>query len=214
MVENKIFSKVFMWMFVGLLVTFGVGAIVAANENMVYNVFNNLYIFLVIAQIGVVVWLSARIHKMQETTAKILFILYSGLTGLTFSSIFVCFNLQSILLVFAVTALLFALFACLGYFTNIDLTKIGTFLFMTLLGLLIVSLVNLFLGNTMLDMICCWIGILIFIAYIAYDMQKIKLLANQITNENKLAIIGALELYLDFINLFIRLLQLFGKSND
>lgn len=215
MIENKIIPKVFMWMFVGLLITFGVGAFVTANENMAYNIFStNLYLFLIIAQFVVVIWLSARIQKMKEGTATILFLLYSALTGLTFSSIFISFELQSILLVFGVTALLFAIFACIGYFTKIDLTKFGTFLFMMLLGLIIVSIVNLFLNSTGLDFILCWIGVIIFVGYIAYDIQKIKLLASTIENEHKVAIIGALELYLDFINLFLRLLQLFGRNND
>lgn len=215
MIENKIIPKVFMWMFVGLLITFGVGAFVTANENMTYNIFStNLYLFLIIAQFVVVIWLSARIQKMKEGTATVLFLLYSALTGLTFSSIFISFELQSILLVFGVTALLFAIFACIGYFTKIDLTKFGTFLFMMLLGLIIVSIVNLFLNSTGLDFILCWIGVIIFVGYIAYDIQKIKLLASTIENEHKVAIIGALELYLDFINLFLRLLQLFGRNND
>lgn len=215
MEENKIFPKVFMWMFVGLLVTFGVGAFVMNNENMLYNIFEtSLYIWLVLAQFAVVIFLSARIHKMKEGTATVLFILYSALTGLTFSSVFVCFELESIMIVFGVTALVFAVFACLGYFTKMDLTKWGTYLLMALLGLIIVSIVNLFVGNTMLDMVLCWIGIIIFVAYVAYDMQKIKLLATTMDNEHKVAIIGALELYLDFINLFLRLLQIFGKNSD
>lgn len=212
---NKIFPKVFMWMFIGLLVTFGVGAFVMSNENMLYNIFEtNLYWVIFIAQIAVVIWLSARIQKMKESTATILFLLYSMLTGLTFSSIFVVFELNSIMLVFAVTALLFAVFACIGYFTKIDLTKISTYLLMALLGLIIVSLVNIFLGNDTLDLILCCIGVLIFVVYTAYDMQKIKLLAASMEQEHKVAIIGALELYLDFINLFIRLLQLIGNSRD
>ena len=132
MEENKIFSKVFMWMFIGLLITFGVGAIVAANENMVYNVFNNLYIWLVLAQFGVVIFLSARLQKMQEITATILFVLYSALTGLTFSSIFVVFELTSIMMVFGITAAVFGVFAFIGYFTKMNLLKWHTYLFMVL----------------------------------------------------------------------------------
>lgn len=212
---NRIFPKVFMWMFIGLLVTFGVGLFVVSNENMLYNIFETgLFYGIIIAELVVVAWLSARIHKMQEGTATTLFLLYSGLTGLTFSSIFVVFELTSILLVFGVTALLFAIFACLGYFTKMDLTKLGTILFMGLLGIIIVSIINIFLGNSTLELILCCLGIAIFIGYIAYDMQKIKRLASFMENEHKVAIIGALELYLDFINLFLRLLQLFGRSND
>ena len=215
MTENKIFPKVFMWMFIGLLVTFGVGAFVMSNENMLYNIFETgLFYGIIIAELVVVIWLSARIHKMKEGTATILFLLYSGLTGLTFSSVFVAFEITSIMLVFGVTAILFAIFACIGFFTKVDLTKLGTILLMGLLGIIIVSIINLFLGNTTLDLILCCLGIIIFIAYVAYDMQKIKVLATTMENEHKVAIIGALELYLDFINLFLRLLQLFGRSND
>ncbi len=215
MEENKIVPKVFMWMFIGLLITFGVGAFVMNNENMLYNIFeSSLYIWLFVAQIVVVIFLSARIHKMKEQTATILFLLYSGLTGLTFSSVFVAFELNSILMVFGVTALLFALFASFGYFTKMDLTKIGTYLLMGLLGIIIVSIINLFVGNSSLDLILCILGVVIFIGYIAYDMQKIKLYSTMMDSEHKVAIICALELYLDFINLFLRLLQLFGKNND
>lgn len=213
--ENKIFPKVFIWMFIGLLVTFGVGAFVTSNENMVYNIYENgLYIWLVIAQLVVVIWLSARLHKMKEMTATILFLLYSFLTGLTFSAVFVCFDLGSIMMIFGVTALVFGIFACLGYFTKMDLTKWGTYLLMALLGIIIVSIINIFMQNETMDLVLCCIGILVFVAYVAYDMQKIKLLASTMENEHKVAIIGALELYLDFINLFLRLLELFGKSND
>lgn len=215
MAEHKIFSKVFMWMFIGLLVTFGVGAFVMNNENMLYNIFEtNLYFLIFVAQIGVVIWLSARLQKMKESTATILFLLYSALTGLTFSSIFVCFELDSIMMVFGITALVFAIFACIGYFTKLDLTKWSTFLLMALLGIIIVSIVNLFIKSDSLDLVLCWIGIIVFVAYTAYDMQKIKLLAARMENEHKVAIIGALELYLDFINLFLRLLQLFANNKD
>ncbi len=214
MEENKIFSKVFMWMFIGLLITFGVGAIVAANENMVYNVFNNLYIWLVLAQFGVVIFLSARLQKMQEITATILFVLYSALTGLTFSSIFVVFELTSIMMVFGITAAVFGVFAFIGYFTKMNLLKWHTYLFMALFGLILASLINMFVGNSTADLVICSIGIVIFVIYTAYDMQKIKLLSSTMESEHKVAIIGALELYLDFINLFLYIIQLIGKNRD
>ena len=192
MEENKIFSKVFMWMFIGLLITFGVGAIVAANENMVYNVFNNLYIWLVLAQ----------------------FVVYSALTGLTFSSIFVVFELTSIMMVFGITAAVFGVFAFIGYFTKMNLLKWHTYLFMALFGLILASLINMFVGNSTADLVICSIGIVIFVIYTAYDMQKIKLLSSTMESEHKVAIIGALELYLDFINLFLYIIQLIGKNRD
>ena len=117
--ENKIFSKIFFWMFIGLAITFGVGYYVSLNENMLFNIFSRYYIFFVIAEIAVVIWLSARINKMQPTTAKILFCLYSFITGLTFSSIFVVYQMTSIVMVFGITALIFLIFA-LAFFANSD----------------------------------------------------------------------------------------------
>lgn len=212
---QNVFKKVYLWMFVGLLVSFGVGYFVSLNTNMLYNIFQtNMYIFLPIIEIVLVIVLSAGINKFNAMTAKILFLLYSFVTGLTFSVIFVAYSMSSILLVFGVTALVFLVLALLGYTTKVDLSKLGTILLVFLLGIILVTLINIFLGNTMLDIILCIIGVGIFMGYIAYDTQKIKLLASTMVDEDKVAIIGALELYLDFINLFLRLLQLFGKSND
>lgn len=212
--DNKIFSKIFFWMFVGLAITFGVGYYVSINENMLYNVFSSYYIFLIIAEIVVVIWLSAKIRKMKPTTAKILFCLYSFITGLTFSSIFVVYQMTSIVTVFGITSLIFLIFALIGYYTKIDLTKMGVYLFMALLGIIICSIINMFVGSTTFDLGLTIICLIIFIAYIAYDIQIIKRNLYQIAEEDNLAIYGALQLYLDFINIFIRLLQLFGKSRD
>ena len=145
--DNKIFSKIFFWMFIGLAITFGVGYYVSLNENMLYNVFSKYYIFLIIAELVVVIWLSARIRKMKPTTAKLLFCLYSFITGLTFSSIFVVYHMMSIMMVFGITSIIFLIFALIGYFTKIDLTKIGTYLFMALIGVIICSLINMFVGS-------------------------------------------------------------------
>ena len=212
--DNKIFSKIFFWMFIGLAITFGVGYYVSINENMLYNVFSSYYIFLIIAEIVVVIWLSAKIRKMKPTTAKILFCLYSFITGLTFSSIFVVYQMTSIMTVFGITALIFLIFALIGYYTKIDLTKFGTYLFMALIGVIICSLINMFVGSSTFDLGITIVCLIIFIAYIAYDIQIIKRNLYQITEEDNLAIYGALQLYLDFINIFLRLLQLFGKSRD
>lgn len=202
-------------MFVGLLTTFVTSYIVVSNPNMLYNIFaTKLYYFIWIAEIIVVIFLSARIHKMNTITAIISFLLYAILNGLTFSSIFVVFELSSIIVIFLAAALLFLIFAFIGYVTKIDLTKFGTYFFMALLGLLVLSLINVFFYNKTLDLITCWIGLVIFIFFIAYDIQKIKRMIGFFENQNNLAIIGAFELYLDFINLFIRLLSIFGKRND
>ena len=212
--DNKIFSKIFFWMFIGLAITFGIGYYVSINENMLYNVFSKYYILLIIAELVVVIWLSARIRKMKPTTAKILFCLYSFLTGLTFSSIFVVYQMTSIVAVFGITALIFLIFALIGYYTKIDLTKIGIYLFMILIGVIICSIINMFVGSNGFDLVLTIICLIVFIAYIAYDIQIIKRNLYYISEEDNLAIYGALQLYLDFINIFLRLLQLFGRSRD
>lgn len=209
---NKIFTKVYGWMFIGLIISFLTGYYVSTQPNMVYNIYNAAWI-LVILEIGVSIWLSVGIRKMQTLTAKTLFCLYSFLTGLTLSFIFIAFKIDSIIFVFGITAVLFAIMALIGTFTKLDLTKISTILFMGLLGIIIASLINLFIGSETLDLGITIIGIVIFIAYIAYDVQKIKYAATAL-EEDKAAIICAFELYLDFINLFIKLIRLFGKSKD
>ena len=212
--KNNLYSKMFMWMFIGLLITFLVGYYVSTNENMIYNIFaTKFYWVIYIAEIVTVIVLSARILKMSKNGAIFGFLLYSFLSGLTFSSIFLTFKMSSIIFIFLITALVFLIFALIGYFTKIDLTKLGTILFMGLIGILIASIINIFIQSQTFDLILVIIGIIVFIGYIAYDINKVKRLEGQI-DEDKLSIIGALELYLDFINLFIRLLQLFGKSKD
>ena len=212
--DNKIFSKIFFWMFIGLAITFGIGYYVSLNENMLYNVFYKYYIFLIIAELVVVIWLSARIRKMNPTTAKLLFCAYSFLTGLTFSSIFVVYKMTSIGMVFGISALIFLVFALIGYYTKLDLTKIGTYLFMALFGIIICSIINIFVGSETFDLTLTVICLIIFIIYVAYDIHIIKRNLYTFSEEDNLAIFGALQLYLDFINIFLRLLQLFGRSRD
>ena len=151
---------------------------------------------------------------MKPLTAKILFCAYSFLTGLTFSSIFVIYKITSIVYVFGITALLFLIFALIGYFTKIDLSKIGVYLFMALLGVILCSIINIFVGSGTFDLVITIVCLLVFIIYIAYDMQVIKRNLYLIPEEDNLAIYGALQLYLDFINIFLRLLRLFGNSRD
>lgn len=212
--NNKMLSKVFGWMFIGLLLTFFTGYFVASNEYTFYKIFSGgIYFVFALIEIGLVVFLSARVHKMQPNTAKIVFMLYSIVSGLTFSSIFMAYNLTSIFVVFLAAAVLFGVFACLGYFIKMDLGKLGTYLFMALIALIICIIINLFVGNSTFNLIINWVCLLVFIGFTAYDMQKIKRLCASTTNEN-IAIIGALELYLDFINIFISLLDIFGRGRD
>lgn len=212
--KNNLYSKMFMWMFVGLMITFLTGYYVSTNPNMLYNIFaTKLYWVIFIAELITVVVLSARIMKMSKNGAIFGFLLYSFITGLTFSSIFVLFKMSSIMFVFLITAILFLVFALIGYFTKTDLTKLGSILFMGLLGIILASLLNLIFKSESFDLVLIILGIIIFIGYIAYDINKVKRLEGMV-DEDKLAIIGALDLYLDFLNLFIRLIQIFGKSND
>jgi len=214
--NNNFLSKVFMNMFIGLLVTFLTSYIVSTNYNLMYLLYGNgTYWILVIAEILVAVFLSARIHKMKGITAAILYFLYAVLTGLSFSGIFIVYSLESIIWIFLATSIVFGIFAFIGKTTKIDLSKVGTFLIMGLVCIIILEIVNIFLLSSSLNLVLCVFGIIVFMGFIAYDIQKILLLArNQFIPEENLAIIGAFELYLDFINIFIRLLQLFGKGRD
>jgi len=213
--ENKIYSKVFFWLFIGLFITFLTGTYVSTNEKLLSIIFsNNYYLIFSLIELGLAIFLSVRIHKMSSTTAKISYILYTLFSGLTFASIFVIYKLQSIILVFIVTAIVFLIFAAIGYFTKIDLTKLGIYLFMALLGIIICSVINIFIGSAGFNFGLTVACLIIFIIYIAYDIQIIKRNLYMIEEEDNLAIYGALQLYLDFINIFLRLLQLFGRSRD
>lgn len=212
--ENKIYSKIYLWLFIGLLVTFLTGAYTSTNEDALSVIFTKGYYWIfVLIELGLAIFLSARIHKMQPTTAKISYLLYTFFSGLTFASLFVVYKLESIILVFAITAVLFLIFAAIGHFTKMDLSKIGTYLIMILIGIILCTIVNLFLQNSTFDIIISAISIIVFLGFIAYDIQKIKRL-NGYLSEDNLAVIGAFELYLDFINIFIDLLRLFGKADD
>ena len=214
--KNEILSKVFVWMFMGLLVTFLTGYVVSMNANMVMNIFSGFSYFLfVLLELGLVIYLSARISKMSPTTARICFLIYSFVTGLTFSSIFIAYELGSIMYVFLITAVLFGILAMIGRFTKINLMKFGTYLLVALIGILICSIINIFLQSDSFSLIISIVGIVIFLGYTAYDVQKVMVMYdnNSIVEEN-LAIYGALQLYLDFINLFLRLLRFLGNSRD
>lgn len=212
---NKLFSKVFAWMFIGLIITFATGFYVAMHPNMLYNIFSTgLHFGLLILEIVLVVWLGARSHKMKFSTASIVYVIYSVVTGLTFSSFFVIYELGSIMFIFALTALLFGIFALLGYTTNTDLSKFSTIFLMGLIGIILATIINIFLNNSMLEIIISCVSIILFLGITAHDIQKIKSLSNVIADENAIAIIGALDLYLDFINIFIDLIKLFGKTRD
>lgn len=213
--DNKIFAKIFLWMFIGLLVTFGVGYYVSSNEIMVENIHkNSTFLIIAIVEIVLCIVLSACIRKMNPLIAKTLYILYAGLTGLTFSVIFIIYELESIIFVFGITSVICLIFGLIGYYTKIDLTKLGTFLFMALIAIIIASIINIFIGSEAFNLGICILSLIIFIGYMAYDIQVIKRGMYGSIEEENLAIFGAFQIYLDFINIFIRLLELFGKRRD
>lgn len=168
----------------------------------------------IIAQLGLVIWLTARLHAMSMTKATILFILYSVLMGVTMSSIFMVYTMSSIASTFFITAGTFLVMSIIGYTTRIDLSRIGSILFMALIGLIIASVVNIFMHSETLHWIVSYAGVLIFVGLVAYDTQKIKVMVQQYgtadENGHKLALMTALTLYLDFINLFLHLLRILG----
>lgn len=213
---NKLMSKTFLWMCVGLLVTFVTGFFVSTNKVMIANIFEGpMVIVLGILEIVLVIVLSARIRKMSANVARIVFLFYSFISGLTLSSIFVVYQLQSIIYVFIITSLVFLVFGLIGYYTNIDLTKLGTYLMMAVLAVVICFIINLFIGSDAFDLGLSIISVLIFLGFTAYDVQKIKLLGELgYIPEDALSIIGALNLYLDYINIFIDLLRIFGDAKD
>ena len=158
------FPKVFLWMFIGLAITFGVAYYVSTNENMVFNLFaGQRYLIFWIIELVVVLVLSVKIRSLNPLTAKILFIAYSGLTGLTLSSIFILYDIMSIVYVFAITAGLFLIFGLIGYFTKMDLSRLGTYLIMALLGIIIASIINIFVDSETFDLGLCIVGIVLFL---------------------------------------------------
>lgn len=214
MESNKLISKSFLWMCIGLLVTFVTGFGVASNERMLGNVFGSAFWVFIVLEFILVIVLSLRVMKMSPTSAKVCFILYSFVSGLTFSSVFVAYELGSIMFVFLLCSAIFGIMSFIGYKTNVDLTKLGFYLMMGLIAVIVVSLINVFVGSSTLELMLCIICILLFLGITAYDVQKIKALERSGLPEDNLAIYGALQLYLDFINIFLDLLRLFADNKD
>ena len=209
--------KVYVWMTLALVLT-GVTAYgVASTPGLINMLMTNRVLFwgLVIAEFALVIGISAAINKLSLTTATLMFVLYSVINGAMLSSIFLIYTQTSIVSVFFITAGTFAVMAFVGYTTKKDLTSIGKILFMALIGIIIASVVNIFLKSSGMEMIVSYLGVLVFVGLTAYDSQKIKqmLLMAPDAGEGaqKLALLGALSLYLDFINLFIYLLRIFGR---
>lgn len=212
--NTQVYPKMFTWLFIGLLITFASGYALTLNEQLMIQVLALGILPIAIIEIVIALVLGIRLAKMQPLTMKILYVIYSILTGVTFSVIFVAFEVSSLISIFIITAIIFVLLAFYGYTTKRDLTKIGTIALIALLGIIIGGILNIFIfKSTMFDTVLTMLGVLIFIAYIAYDVNKVKQLM-LVIGEEKAAVYGAFQLYLDFINLFIRLLELFGKRRD
>ena len=213
--------KVYVWMALALGIT-GLTAYGVANSPQILNlVYSNQAVFwvLIIAEFGLVIGLSAAIHKLSFATAAIMFVVYSVLNGVMLSSVFLLYTEGSIAKTFFITAGAFVGLALVGYTTKRDLSGVGKFLIFALLGLIIASVVNMFTKSSGFDFVISIVGVLIFAGLIAYDSQKIKQMFLQVGTEvndetQKLAVLGALSVYLDFINLFLYLLRFLGRSRD
>lgn len=217
LVQRTFINKVYGWMAGALMITAIVALFTASTPALISIILENRFLFyaLLIAELGLVFYLSAAITRMSVQAASVSFIGYSILNGLTLSVIFIAFTQESLASTFFVTAGTFGAMSVYGYVTKRDLTSIGNLCGMALIGLIIASLVNMFFQNSALYWITTYAGVLIFVGLTAYDTQKIKQLNSSIDANSesgeKAAIMGALALYLDFINLFLMLLRIFGR---
>ena len=209
--------KVYVWMTLALVITGFTAYGVATSPGVLQAIYGNQLLFwgMIIAEFALVIGVSAAINRLSLTTATLMFILYSVINGALLSYIFLRYTASSVATVFFITAGTFGAMALVGYTTKTDLTSIGKYLFMALIGLIIATVVNVFIKSEGFTYILSYIGVLIFVGLTAYDSQKIKQMLIQAPDAGesaqKLALLGALTLYLDFINLFIYLLRIFGK---
>ncbi|QTA92518.1 Bax inhibitor-1/YccA family protein [Desulfonema magnum] len=216
---NSFIQSVYNWMAVGLGLTALVAFVVASNMTLLKMMYSVRFL-LIIGELALVFILAGRIHKMEASTATALFLFYSALNGATLSVIFMVYTMSSIASTFFVCALTFTACSIYGMVTKRDLTSVGGFMFMGLIGIIIASLVNLFIQSSAMTMIISYLGVFIFIGLTAYDTQKIKAMALSqpagldAAVVRKGAIMGALTLYLDFINMFLFLLHILGGGRD
>jgi len=214
--QNALVRQVYAWMGCGLALTAIVALITVSSPELLQAIVGNRLVFygLMIGELALVFTLSGAINRMSATVATMLFIGYSALNGLTLSVIFLVYTADSIASTFAVSAAMFGAMSVYGYTTKKDLTSWGNFLFMGLIGIVIASLVNLFMRNDAASWVISAIGVIVFTGLTAYDTWKIKAMAAEGAEGRKPAILGALTLYLDFINLFLMLLRLMGGRRD
>jgi len=215
--QRAFITRVYFWMMLGLLVTAGAALFTLTQPNLLTAIVTNRVLFwgLLIIEIALVWSLSAMIARLSVTTAIVGFIAYAALNGVTLSIIVLVYTVSSIATTFFGTAGMFGAMSAFGYFTKRDLTSWGSLLMMALMGMILASVINLFFANSVIYWITTFAGVIIFVGLTAYDTQKIKQMSLMITAngevEQKGAVMGALALYLDFINLFLMLLRLFGK---
>jgi len=209
--------RVYGWMTVGLGLTALVAMLTLASPALLELVFGNRLVFyaLVFGELGLVIALSAAINRLSPAAATLMFLVYSALSGVTFASIFLIYTSSSIASTFFIAAGTFGAMSLYGLVTRRDLTGFGSFLFMGLVGIVIASLVNIFLQSPMVYWIVSYVGVFVFVGLTAYDTQKLKRLGQagfaDSASHRKAAILGALTLYLDFINLFLMLLRVLGN---
>ena len=213
----KVMRSVYLRMFLGLLATAFTARFVKSQESLMLAIFENKIFFwgLIIAEFACVIGISGAINKISTAMAVLLFFVYAIINGVTLASIFWVFKISTIAQTFFITAGVFGAMSAYGYLTRADLSKFGAFLFMALIGLIITSVVNIFMGSETLDWVISLVGVGIFIGLTAWDTQKIKMMVMQSNGYNvgKIATLGALSLYLDFINLFLYLLRIFGSRD-
>lgn len=218
--DTNVMYQVYGWMCLALALTAATAYYVAMTPAIFSFIFTHKAIVpvLLIAQLGLVIALSFLLQRMSFLTAVTLFLLYAISLGVTLSAIFMVYTLSSIFITFAVTAVMFGAMALYGYVTNADLTSMGSYLFMALVGLIIGGLVNMFLQSPGFQYALSAVGVLVFTLLTAYDVQKIKYLMEQLREDRqtmaKISILCALTLYLDFVNLFLYLLQFMGRRKD
>ncbi|MCI6481657.1 MAG: Bax inhibitor-1/YccA family protein [Treponema porcinum] len=218
-VKNTFLSRVYGWMTLALVIS-GVTAFLAAtNETIIRLTIGNGFGFLIlaVAELALVWWLTASIHKISSGAAFFAFILYSVLNGVTLSSIFLVYKIESIFMVFFISAGMFAAMAVYGTVTKSSLSSFGKYFAMALVGIIIASLVNFLLRSPMLDWFLSIITVVIFTGLTAYDAQKMLAVSRNASDDEmfrKASVIGALDLYLDFINIFLAMLRLFGRRRN
>ncbi|HEV8188281.1 MAG TPA: Bax inhibitor-1/YccA family protein [Pyrinomonadaceae bacterium] len=211
-------SKVYGWMFLGLLVTAGTAVVVASSPALIETLILNRILFwgLLIAQLGVVFYLSARVNKVSPVTAAVLFMLYSGMVGITSSVIFLIYTGASIVSAFVIAGGMFGAMAVFGSLTKRSLAGVGQFMFMGLIGLILASVVSIFWFNDVVMFVINVVGVLVFTGLTAWDAQRLKQMAVALPDGRvgSYAVVGALSLYLDFINLFFFILRLMGGRRN